>query len=433
MSDSTPPSVLFCAHCLQTRRRARKAPRQSSGQLRSLETQPSTAVHLAAGVRFVYLAADPVPAPKGAAVRIERTVRTMTSLGHTVALLTLAGPDDDLLRIDGVEHETVHLAQPSFLDRQLELRARATSWLERQRGDVVQVRSIWEGLPAVEWATRRGARLVWEVHGAPSVELPAHFPRLHQSPETLGKLIHEENQLLRAAHLLLTHSHTGWRYLLQRGADPRRIAIVPNAVDPELFSPASAPLTGDIPFRLAYTGTLAPWQGLGTLIEALAGLRHEPLELDIVGPRKSTWRRQLRALARRAPRPPHDPPVRAHRSGEPGAGAAPGPRLRRSTPDDPRNALQGCCPIKLLEYMAVGRPVVATAIAPILELLDERSALLVSPGSPMAISDGLHWLRSHTNEREAMGHAARDVALARFTPEHFRSRLAQALELLDSC
>jgi hypothetical protein len=38
--------------------------------------------------------------------------------------------------------------------------------------------------------------------------------------------------------------------------------------------------------------------------------------------------------------------------------------------DDPRNVVQGCCPIKLLEYMAAGRPILSTRIPPVEELLE---------------------------------------------------------------
>jgi glycosyltransferase involved in cell wall biosynthesis len=263
------------------------------------------------------------------------------------------------------------------------------------------------------------------------VELPAHFPSLTESPEVLTKLIHEENQLLGQADLVLTHSHTGLRYLLQRRVPAERIATVPNAVDPDLFSPGSAPLTGEVPFRLAYTGTLAPWQGLGTLVEALAPMRHEPVEVDVIGPRKSAWRRELRSLARQA---------RVHhmlRLSEPTDQTNLIPVLRRAhicvapLPSDPRNALQGCCPIKVLEYMAVGRPVLATRIAPITEMVCHReSAFLVQAGSPAALADGVQWLRAHPDECETIGRAARDVVLARFTPELFRSRLGAALDVV---
>ena len=39
-------------------------------------------------MRILYLAPDPLPAPKGASVRIARTVQTLRDLGHDVVLFT---------------------------------------------------------------------------------------------------------------------------------------------------------------------------------------------------------------------------------------------------------------------------------------------------------------------------------------------------------
>ncbi len=47
-------------------------------------------------------------------------------------------------------------------------------------------------------------------------------------------------------------------------------------------------------------------------------------------------------------------------------------------------------PIKLFEYMASGRPIVASDLPSIRELLqDEKDALLVPPGDPMALAEGI--------------------------------------------
>ncbi len=380
--------------------------------------------------RVLYLAADVVPSPKGAGVRIERTVRTLGELGHEVALCTLgAGAADGLA---GLEHQVVVAEEENALERMLHFRRAAQAWLEGQRADLVQVRGLWEGIPAVAWARARGARLILEAHGFASIELPYHYPALSRSPELLEKLILEEGALLREADLVITHSQTGRRYLLARGVRPERIAVVANAVDAERFAPAPAPPPDEPPYRLVYVGTLSPWQGLPLLVEALARHRGAPLELEVVGPAKALWRQQLRALARRA---------RVHEQVRLVGATTQAelvPALQRAhlclapLPADARNVVQGCCPIKLLEYMAVGRPILSTRVAPVEELLEhDRSARLVQPGSPLALADGIGWMLAHPVEREALGRAAREQLLARFTLGHFRVALEQALRRLE--
>ena len=46
-------------------------------------------------------------------------------------------------------------------------------------------------------------------------------------------------------------------------------------------------------------------------------------------------------------------------------------------------------PLKLFEYMASGRPIVASDLASIREILDEQSAVLVTPNDPAALADGI--------------------------------------------
>jgi glycosyltransferase involved in cell wall biosynthesis len=377
-------------------------------------------------VRILYLAPDAVPAPKGAAVRIERTVAALRALGHDVEMLTPsraapATPDNG----------DAGAGERNFLARMLAFRAEAARWLAGRQADVVQFRSIWEGAPALAWARRTGARAVFEAHGFPSVELPYHFPGL-SGHAVLDKLIAEERAVLAAAAHVVVPSRTSARFVHRLGVPPARVSVIPNVVDPDLFSPPAVPPPDEPPHRLVYVGTLAPWQGLDTLLEALALLRHRrTLELHVVGPLKTAWGRALRQQARRL-----RVQDAVHQSG-PMAQADLAPVLRTAhacvapLPADARNALQGCCPIKLLEYMAAGRPILATRIAPVEEVLEDGvTAHLVRPGSAAALADGIGWLLDHPAEREAQAAAARAAALAAWTPAHFRERVRRLVAAL---
>lgn len=367
-------------------------------------------------MKILYLAPDVVPAPKGAAVRIERTAATLRELGHDVDVFTPAWPAEKPPVDNGAER--------NFLTRMLAFRRDAARWLRDREADVVQFRSIWEGVEAVAWARRTGARTVFEAHGFPSVELPYHFPPLARHP-VLDKLIAEEQSVLAGSDHVVVPSETSARFVRRIGVGAERITVIPNTVDTELFSPAGGSPPGEPPHRLVYVGTLAPWQGLGTLLEALALLRGRgTLELHVVGPLKTTWGRALRQLARR---------LRIHHAlsmSGPMTQADLVPVLRTAhvcvapLPADARNALQGCCPLKILEYMAVGRPILSTRIAPVEELLEHGvSGHLVRAGSAIALADGIVSLLERPAERETLGAGARAAALARFSPAHFRQQL----------
>jgi glycosyltransferase involved in cell wall biosynthesis len=364
-------------------------------------------------VKILYLAPDLVPAPKGAAVRIERTVGTLRDLGHDVELFTPVVTTDG-----GGDPER------NFLTRMLAFRRDAARWLRERDADLVQFRSIWEGIEAVAWARRTGARAIFEAHGLPSVELPYHFPALARHP-VLDKIIGEERAVLDASDHVVVPSRTSARFFHRLGVTPDRVTIIPNCVDADLFSPPATPPPDEPPHRLVYVGTLAPWQGLGALLEALALLRgRRTLELHVVGPCKTTWGRAIRQLARRLR--VHDV---LHLSG-PMAQPDLVPVLRTAhvcvAPllADARNVLQGCCPLKILEYMAVGRPILSTRLAAVEELLEHgATGHLVTSGSAAALADGILWMLEHPHEREAYGTAARAVVLGARSPDHFRQQV----------
>ena len=377
-------------------------------------------------MRVLFMAPDPVPHPKGAAQRIEATVRALLAAGAEVTLLTPAGPEGRVL--EGVDQRCVPLPGDGFLERALAFRQAAADRLREAPPDVVWFRSPWEGVPAVLEARRHGFPAVYEAHGFPSVELPAHYPALRFRDDTLDRLIAEENLVLRGARLLVTPSRTGRSFLELRGVEPGRIRVVPNSVLLERF-PDPAPPRPGLPLQVAYLGTLAPWQGLGTLLEALRLCKGRlEVRLRLVGTRKGPWLRDLRHQARAAGvgsmlevEGPVDPAGVPAFLAQCQVGVAP-------LPDDPRNSLQGCCPIKLLEYLAAGRAVLASRIRPVEELLEHgRTGWLVRPGSPRALAEGLEVLASRPDLLEALGRNGRAEAVSRWSRETFNRAVAALL------
>ncbi len=277
------------------------------------------------------------------------------------------------------------------------------------------------GYAAVTLARRLGRPSLVSLRGN-DVELGMfHGSRLSLLQATLSgadALLGVSREILDAARLIV--------------GDRPGMRFVPNGVDGDLFVPAATPMVTDPPVRLVYQGTLAPWQGLDTLIEALTRFRSAPVELHVIGPAKSHWRRRLRLFARRC---------RVHHQVQllPATGQADlAPILHTAhvcvapLAADARNAVQGCCPIKLLEYMAAARPILATAISPVEEILEhELTAWLARPGSPLALADGITWMLDHPAEREELGRRAREAALASWGPDAFRAKLAAAVAGLE--
>ncbi|MDQ8194171.1 N-acetyl-alpha-D-glucosaminyl L-malate synthase BshA [Coraliomargarita sp. SDUM461004] len=79
--------------------------------------------------------------------------------------------------------------------------------------------------------------------------------------------------------------------------------------------------------------------------------------------------------------------------------------------------------LSILETLAHGKPVVATDVGGIPEVVqDGRTGLLVPPHSPEALADAIDQLIDHPEQMTAMGQAAAEDAKARFAPPVIRDQ-----------
>jgi glycosyltransferase involved in cell wall biosynthesis len=83
-------------------------------------------------------------------------------------------------------------------------------------------------------------------------------------------------------------------------------------------------------------------------------------------------------------------------------------------------------PVVLMEAMASGRPVVATRIAGVPELVEEGvSGYLVAPGNVEELADALERLSSSPGDRGTMGIAGRRKVVDDFDAQHCATELAK--------
>jgi glycosyltransferase involved in cell wall biosynthesis len=78
------------------------------------------------------------------------------------------------------------------------------------------------------------------------------------------------------------------------------------------------------------------------------------------------------------------------------------------------NANRGRFPIKLRDYMAIGRPTVATAVGDVLELFNEEPIGLLCAPEPQSMADQTMRLANDPDLRNQMGRRARQLAETRF-------------------
>jgi len=354
---------------------------------------------------IAYISFDTVPAPKGAAIHIVAFARTLASTFGEIQLLTVS-PNSEVTDAQdfspGVVQTTLPAVGDTLIHRVLYFRAMLESWWKGRQFDVIHLRSIYEGFPIAVNKEKLCKRLIFEVNGLPSIELKYRYPAVADDRELLHKLRVQEKICLDAADLIVTPSMVTRDYLQTRGVPSEKIRVIPNGVDLSIFtySARQEGIDDSIPnpksqipncFRLLYFGTLSAWQGVNLAIEALALANHDfPTELIVIGQGRSQQLVALRKLAQKLNVQEQLTILETmsqvqlvQHIHQADAIVAP------LTPND-RNLVQGCCPLKVLEGMATGTPVIASDMPVVRELgTDGEHFLLVKPGSAKAIKDAI--------------------------------------------
>ncbi|WAM26236.1 glycosyltransferase family 4 protein [Myxococcus sp. NMCA1] len=383
------------------------------------------------GTGIVYASFDRFPSPKGAAVHIRAFVESLGAAFGRVDLVALrdnpTAPTGPLALAEGVTYHPLESRGKDLMAQALSFRSHlAAWWRERPRASVVHVRSIFEGYPV---ACRKEAltdALVFEVNGLPSIELKYHYPDVADDAELLRKLVAQEDVCLSRADLVVTPSEVTAEYLVTtRGVDASRVRVIPNGADLEVFRYAPPrPLEPGRPVRLLYSGTMTSWQGVHHAIEACRLLRRDmPTVLTLVGPLRRHTRRALMdrcgdlllegAVELLEPLPQAELAALHHACDV----------VLVPLPFNDRNCVQGCCPLKLLEAMATGTPVVASNLPVVSTLAAPDEVMLIRPGSAKAIAEAVKALR----EDPTLGPAMSAKARARVERDFPWSRAGEAL------
>lgn len=383
--------------------------------------------------RVLYSAFDIVPSPKGASTHIIHNLRGLVDCGYEVHLMT---PSDGVLPLDDtLEGATVtrvpqDLSQ-NFLARAADFgRAVMRHVALAAPYDVVHYRSVWCGLPLAQARRTRGYKTLFEVNGLPSVELKYHYPGIE--PELLTKIKEQELATLHLSDAIICPSHVTRDYLASLGLPRGLVTVIPNGVSPSDFSLSPLPpRDGRVP-TLLYIGTLADWQGLDVLIKALPKiLERTPVQLQIVGRGRSRQRKMLAKFIRKLGLTEHVSVLPAVPHHEVPALIAAADICVAPLGLNDRNVTQGACPIKVLEYMAAGRPLLASNMPIVRELVREDvDALLFSPNDPNDLARQTLALLNDLELSKRLAESASERVLMKFTWHESQKKLRKVYEKL---
>ena len=217
------------------------------------------------------------------------------------------------------------------------------------------------------------------------------------------------------------------RLARKRGAGGK-VRLLLNAVDTTRFDPqfdpvaARATLGWGPGFTLVYSGTVGIAQGLDTLIDAAQRLSSVDVTIRVIGDGIEAADVKARAATLGLTRIVFQPSVPAADVPTVLAAADGILVLLRAGP-----LYEESLPTKLLEGLAAGRPIVASADGYPAALVREAGAgVTCRAEESVELADAIASLRTHPG-REAMGLAASDLARTRFSRQTSVAALADAL------
>ena len=370
---------------------------------------------------ILYLADIRFPLERANGVHTMETCASLAERGHDVHLLVR--PDTETPARDPFEYygvpatprlqvERVPVCGPPPLRRAGYLAWMTLRLLERRRWSAVYTPNLLLASAALRLPRALRPPVVFESHNfSPS------FARAAAALETgaraagslkLRRLERRERRVWRCAEGYVTTTRVLAAELRERFGPRAHAATAPNAVRLDRVR-AYSPPRRDGPPVVAYAGSLHPYKGADVLIEALAcfpGVRG----LVIGGhPRDAADRDRLNALARDrgvAQRvsfaglvPPADVLARLR-----GADVLVLP-LR----DMPHTRYDS--PMKLFEYLAAGRPIVASDLRSTREIfIAGKTARFFEAGNPASLAVEVQAVLADPDGADRMGRAAFDAA-----------------------
>lgn len=318
----------------------------------------------------------PLDGTKGASIHLRSMATAFARNGVDVTVLSPRIGNarwDPESRIDTVQ---VDSAPPNSPDMAEVMSAALWDANAKKPIDAVYERLSLFAVGASRWA--REVELPYSVE----VNAPlAEEARSHRGLREFDVALRTEEEVLKCADSLYPVSPRLKRWLVDLGCDGDRIHVLPNGVHSEFLSHYPRPRWEAGPFRIGFVGSLKPWHDLETLIETLRILPKDEFELVIVGEGpKRKWLDNLTSQELGGRRLKLSEPV-------------PHSEISRVIDEmdvcvAPYGEMEDFyfCPIKIFEYGARKRPVIAPDLPELREQFPDGSVLHYRPFDAMDLA-----------------------------------------------
>lgn len=283
------------------------------------------------------------------------------------------------------------------------LKKRMAEMFEKTKYDFVYERTALMNYAAVDFCAERNVPIVLEVNFTADMPLVRH-----RSPllEPLAKAI-DLRILKKASHNLPVSTYLK-DHMVKLGVPAEKITVITNAADPDIFRTGVSGEEIRKKFNLhgktvvGFVGGFYPWHGLKLLVQAMeiAVKKAPSLSALLVG--DGPMRPELEKMIAEKNLQPY-----FHFAGKMGHKDLPAYNAAFDLGTMPDSNVYGS-PMKIFEYMAMGKPVVAADYGPLRDGIDhDVHGKLFKPQDPAAFAQSLVEMAQEPEKRTAMGKAGR--------------------------
>lgn len=300
------------------------------------------------------------------------------------------------------------------------------------RFDIIYTRNILRGTVGILIRMVWKSKLVLEVNGISLDE----WRLMGGQPTTGGKgpgsiqikvLGYLGNIVSRKADAVIAVTQGIKDHLIDYGVNENRIWVIENGANTELFKPIKDDNTlkgiknrlhiNDNESVVMFVGNLAPWQGVEYLLHAVPSVVGENSKIKFLIVGDGVMRKKWESLTERlnirqnvifVGRVIHDDIPEYINISD----VCVAPFIHA------RNENIGLSPLKIYEYLACGKPVVASNIRGVGDILESSSSgIPVTPDSPDELAEAISKLLMDKQLRESMGENGRKLVVAKYSWE----------------
>jgi len=288
---------------------------------------------------------------------------------------------------------------------------------EAAKADVVYERYSLGHRRGLEIAQSAGRPFVLEVNAPLVAEAGAHRPATVSDDAA-----QVESELLAEADLVITVSQSLGRWAGQFRSGPT--LTLTNGFEPQWFTQPNR--TNPI-HDLVFIGHPKPWHGADRLPLVLHDLAQRGIDATLLVIGGGNGAEALLAAARELD-VDHQITVTGVLSPELATSLLAGAAI--GIAPYPLHQNFYFCPLKIIDYLAAGLPIVSTAQGDIADLVGD-AGIVVAPGDVPALSNAVEQLLTNRDLRERLGDNGRRRAFNTMTWKHVAERTRNALRELD--